>query len=87
MGWLLSLLAGRQFKLIAAGVLIAALCGWHAVSNSRAYHRGYDAAVAVWKPRLEAQTAAYTKAAADAEAAHAARIGVIQRNNERILND
>lgn len=96
MMWLISLLMGRGLSEKAAGlavrgigtvIVIAALWGLYGLWHHRVYGQGYKAAEAVWQPRMAAQTAAYAKAASDAQAAYTARAAAYQATNERVTRE
>jgi hypothetical protein len=96
MTWLIAFLIKRGMSQKAADFagpiifyVVAALLLWGAYGlwHHNVYKQGYDAAVAIWKPRLEAQTTAYAKAAADAEAANAKRVAEFTANNARITRE
>jgi hypothetical protein len=95
MPWIIAFLLKRGLSEKAANFVgpavvyvVAALLLWGAYGlwHHNVYKQGYDAAVAIWKPKLEAQTTAYAKAAADAEARNTAKIAAATARNKEITD-
>lgn len=85
--WLVSWAVGRRLQLIAGAIVMAGLVAGYLGWRHHVYGQGYKAAEAVWQPRMAAQTAAYAKAASDAQAAYTARAAAYQATNERVTRE